>query len=73
MLDLGHRGRDAVLIFYAWTAIISLAVLLMYIGSREGWYGEYAAGVIFGVVGAGACLVVTLIPSRPRAPQKESK
>ncbi|MBS1675370.1 MAG: undecaprenyl/decaprenyl-phosphate alpha-N-acetylglucosaminyl 1-phosphate transferase [Actinobacteria bacterium] len=71
MLDLGHRGRDAVLIFYAWTAIISLAVLLMYIGSREGWYGEYAAGVIFGVVGAAACLVVTLIPSHPRATQKD--
>ncbi|PRB08345.1 MraY family glycosyltransferase [Microbacterium sp. MYb64] len=73
MLDLGHRGRDAVLIFYAWTAIISFAVLLMYIGSREGWYGEYAAGVVFGIVGAAACLVVTLIPSRPRATQKESK
>ena len=73
MLDLGHRGRDAVLIFYAWTAIISIAVLLMYIGSREGWYGEYAAGVVFGIVGAAACLVVTLIPSRPRATQKESK
>lgn len=71
MLDLGHRSRDAVLIFYAWTAIISLAVLLMYIGSREGWYGEYAGGIVFGIVGAAACLVVTFLPSRPRATQKD--
>jgi UDP-GlcNAc:undecaprenyl-phosphate GlcNAc-1-phosphate transferase len=67
MLDLGHRDRDAVLIFYAWTAVISLAVLLMYVGSREDWPGQYLPGVAFGVVGAAACLTVTLLPSH-RAP-----
>ncbi len=64
MLDLGHRDRDAVLIFYAWTAVISLAVLLMYVGAREDWPGQYLPGVAFGVVGIAACLVITLMPSR---------
>jgi len=64
MLDLGHRDRDAVLIFYAWTAVISFAVLLMYIGTREDWAGQYWGGVAFGVVGIAACLTVTLLPSR---------
>ena len=67
MLDLGHRDRDAVLIFYAWTAVISLAVLLMYVGAREDWPGQYLPGVGFGVVGIAACLVITLNPSRPRS------
>ena len=64
MLDMGHTDRDAVLIFYAWTAVIGLAVLLMYIAVREDWPGTYWIGVAFGVVGAAACLVVTLMPSR---------
>ncbi|WP_309101916.1 MraY family glycosyltransferase [Microbacterium sp.] len=63
MLDLGHRDRDAVLIFYAWAAVLSLAVLLMYVGAREDWPGQYLPGVAFGVVGIAACLVITL-PSR---------
>ncbi|MDQ0725813.1 MraY family glycosyltransferase [Microbacterium sp. W4I20] len=66
MLDLGHRDRDAVLIFYAWTAVISLAVLLMYVGAREDWPGQYLLGVGFGIVGIAACLVITLSPSRRR-------
>ncbi|KJL45695.1 UDP-GlcNAc:undecaprenyl-phosphate GlcNAc-1-phosphate transferase [Microbacterium terrae] len=66
MLDMGHSDRDAVLIFYAWTAIVSLAFLLMYIGTTEEWPGDYLLGVAFGVVGAAACLVVTLTPSRVR-------
>ena len=68
MLDMGHTDRDAVLIFYAWTAVFSLAVLLMYIGTRENWPGQYLIGVAFGVVGAAACLVVTLLPSWRRKP-----
>ncbi|MEJ1156375.1 MULTISPECIES: MraY family glycosyltransferase [Microbacterium] len=68
MLDMGHSDRDAVLIFYAWTAIFSLAVLLMYIGTQQEWPGNYLIGVIFGVVGIIACLVVTFLPSRRRAP-----
>lgn len=69
MLDMGHRDRDAVLIFYAWTAIIGLAVLLMYIGTSEDWPGQYLPGVAFGVVGAAACIVVTMTPAGgPPAP-----
>ena len=69
MLDMGHSDLGAVLIFYAWTAIVSLAVLLMYIGTSEGWPGDYLLGVAFGVVGAIACLVVTITPSRRPAPR----
>lgn len=64
MLDMGHSDRDAVLIFYAWTGIFSLAVLLMYLGAREDWPGEYLPGVVFGAVGVAACLAVTFFPSR---------
>ncbi|SJN31790.1 Undecaprenyl-phosphate N-acetylglucosaminyl 1-phosphate transferase [Microbacterium esteraromaticum] len=66
MLDVGHHARDAVLIFYAWTAVISLSVLLMYIGTRQDWPGGYLVGVGFGVVGVAACLVVTLMPPKRR-------
>lgn len=65
MLDLGHSDRDAVLIFYAWTAVVGLSVLLMYIGTGQDWPGEYLPGVAFGVVGIAACLVVTLLPPSP--------
>ena len=68
MLDMGHSDRDAVLIFYAWTSIISLAVLLMYIGTTNQWPGRYLFGILFGLVGVVACLVVTFSPSRRHAP-----
>lgn len=64
MLDMGHSDRDAVLIFYAWTALVSLSVLLMYVGTTLEWPGDYLFGVAYGVVGVAACLVVTLLPSR---------
>ena len=67
MLDMGHSDRDAVLIFYAWTAVVSLAFLLMYIGTAQEWPGDYLLGVVFGAVGVVACLVVTLLPSRRSA------
>lgn len=66
MLDMGHTDLSAVLIFYAWTAVIGIAVLLMYIATRQNWFGQYWIGVIFGLVGVAACLVVTLPPSRRR-------
>jgi UDP-GlcNAc:undecaprenyl-phosphate GlcNAc-1-phosphate transferase len=69
MLDMGHSDRGAVLIFYAWTAIVGLAVLLMYIGTHQSWPGDYLLGIVYGVVGAAACLVVTLLPSRRPAPR----
>jgi UDP-GlcNAc:undecaprenyl-phosphate/decaprenyl-phosphate GlcNAc-1-phosphate transferase len=71
MLDMGHTDRDAVLIFYAWTAIVSLAFLLMYVGTQSSWPGDYLIGVAFAVVGVAACLVVTLRPSRRRPPIRE--
>ncbi len=65
MLDMGHSDRAAVLIFYAWTIVVSLGVLLMYIGTTERWPGGYLFGVGFVVVGIAACLVITLLPSPP--------
>jgi UDP-GlcNAc:undecaprenyl-phosphate GlcNAc-1-phosphate transferase len=67
MLDMGHTDRDAVLIFYAWTALVSLSVLLMYIGTTLEWPGDYLFGVLYGAVGIAACLVVTFLPSHRRA------
>lgn len=64
MLDMGHSDRSAVLIFYAWTAVISLAVLLMFI------LEPYAIGVGFGVIGVIACLIVTLFPPTRRRPAR---
>ena len=64
MLDMGHSDRDAVLIFYAWTAVISLAVLLMFIAERNQL--SYGIGVGFAVLGGAACLVLTFMPSRRR-------
>jgi len=66
MLDMGHSDRDAVLIFYAWTALVSLSVLLMYIGTTLEWPGDYLFGVVYGVVGIAACLAVTFTPSHRR-------
>jgi len=66
MLDMGHSDRDAVLIFYAWTALVSLSVLLMYIGTTLQWPGDYLFGVVYGIVGIVACLAVTFTPSRRR-------
>ncbi len=64
MLDMGHSDRDAVLIFYAWTTVVSLSVLLMYIGTTAAWPGDYLFGLGFLILGVAACLVVTLIPAR---------
>lgn len=72
MLDMGHSDRDAVLIFYAWTAVVSLSFLLMYIGTQYDWPGEYLLGVAFGVLGVVTCLVLTFLPSRRRTPAPES-
>ncbi|MGI6878946.1 MraY family glycosyltransferase [Microbacterium sp. gxy059] len=70
MLDMGHTDRDATLIFYAWTAVSALTVLLMYLFTGadwfgDHWFGEYWLAVGFGLVGVAACLVLTLVPSQP--------
>ena len=67
MLDMGHSDRDAVLVFYAWTAVVSIGVLLMYIGTTQDWPGDYLFGVGYVLLGIAACLVVTLLPT-PRTP-----
>ena len=76
MLDMGHTDREAVLIFYAWTSVVSLGVLLMYIGTTVEWPGQYLPGVAYLLLGAAACVVVTLLPSsrparRPAAPPRK--
>ncbi|ODU72567.1 MAG: undecaprenyl-phosphate alpha-N-acetylglucosaminyl 1-phosphate transferase [Microbacterium sp. SCN 71-21] len=73
LLDLGHSDRSAVLIFYAWAAIVGLAVLLMYIATRENWPGQYWIVVGFGVLGGAACVIVTALPSRRRRPDPRAK
>ncbi len=66
MLDMGHSDRAAVLVFYAWTAVVSIGVLLMYIGTSQAWPGDYWPGVGYLLLGAGACIVVTRLPRRGR-------
>ncbi|WP_020096825.1 MraY family glycosyltransferase [Microbacterium sp. 11MF] len=68
MLDMGHTDRNAVFVFYAWTAVVSLSVLLMYIGTTKGWPGRYWPGVAFLIIGCVACVLVTLPPARPARP-----
>lgn len=67
MLDMGHSDRDAVLVFLSWTAVISIGVLLMYIGTTQGWTGGYWGGVGYLLLGAAACVAVTLLPTPPAA------
>ncbi|MFT4214515.1 MAG: MraY family glycosyltransferase [Microbacterium sp.] len=65
MLDMGHTDRDAVLVFASWTAVVSIGVLLMYIGTAQGWPGGYSIGVGYVLIGVAACLAVTLLPAPP--------
>lgn len=74
MLDMGHSDRAAVLVFYAWTAVVSIGVLLMYIGTTQAWPGGYWSGVGYLALGTIACVVVTLSPSTThRAPTTEPR
>ncbi|MFT4228988.1 MAG: MraY family glycosyltransferase [Microbacterium sp.] len=66
MLDMGHTDRAAVLIFYAWTAVIGLSMVLMYVFSVYITPGAYWPGIVFGAIGIVACLVVTLLPAARR-------
>lgn len=68
MLDMGHSDRAAVLVFYSWTAIVSIGVLLMYIGTTQAWPGGYWGGVAYLLLGAIACVAVTLLPSKAATP-----
>jgi UDP-GlcNAc:undecaprenyl-phosphate GlcNAc-1-phosphate transferase len=56
LLDMGHSHLHAVLIFYAWTAVIALSCLLFFV-FQPYWY---ALGFL--VVGVIVCTVFTLAP-----------
>ena len=71
MIDRGHTVRQAVLVFYAFSAIAALTMLLMYIFTREDWFGrhwfgEYWIAIAYGVVGFIACFVLALVPALPK-------
>lgn len=55
LLDMGHSHLQAVLIFYAWTAVLSFGCLLFFFGPS--WIA-----VTFVIVGLIVCSVVTLAP-----------
>lgn len=56
LLDMGHSQLQAVLIFYLWTAVISLACLLVFTTQSFFW------PTVVAVVGGVLCLIVTLTP-----------
>lgn len=56
LLDMGHSPVQAVLIFYLWTAVISLACLLVFTLQDFFW------PVVVAVAGGVLCLLVTLTP-----------
>jgi UDP-GlcNAc:undecaprenyl-phosphate GlcNAc-1-phosphate transferase len=55
LLDMGHSQLQAVLIFYAWTAVVSIGCLLFFF--QPVW-----PAVLFLCVGLVVCTVVTLAP-----------
>jgi UDP-GlcNAc:undecaprenyl-phosphate GlcNAc-1-phosphate transferase len=62
LLDMGHSHFHAVLIFYAWTAVVSASGLLFLFVQDPRW------GVLFLVIGLIVCTIVTLAPlSRRKA------
>ncbi|UCR90145.1 MraY family glycosyltransferase [Mycetocola spongiae] len=56
LLDMGHRHFGAVLVFYAWTIVISAACLMAFI------FQPYWIAVTFLVLGVIGCTVLTLMP-----------
>jgi UDP-GlcNAc:undecaprenyl-phosphate/decaprenyl-phosphate GlcNAc-1-phosphate transferase len=62
LLDMGHSVVHAVLIFYAWTAVVAVGLLLFWVVRPYTW------AVVFLVVGLLVCTVLTLAPlSRRKA------
>jgi UDP-GlcNAc:undecaprenyl-phosphate GlcNAc-1-phosphate transferase len=62
LLDMGHSVVHAVLLFYAWTAVVAVGLLLFWVVRPWGW------AVAFLVVGVLVCTVLTLAPlSRRKA------
>jgi UDP-GlcNAc:undecaprenyl-phosphate GlcNAc-1-phosphate transferase len=61
LLDMGHTHLHAVLIFYAWTAVLSIGCLLFF-------FDPYWMAIVFVAVGLVVCTAVTLAPlSRRKA------
>jgi UDP-GlcNAc:undecaprenyl-phosphate GlcNAc-1-phosphate transferase len=56
LLDMGHSHLQAVLIFYAWTTVISVGCLLFFV------LDPYWPAFVFLAVGVVVCTVVTLSP-----------
>lgn len=57
LLDMGHSPVQAVLIFYLWTAVISVACLLVFTMQSFFW------PVVVTVLGGALCVAVTLTPA----------
>ncbi len=57
LLDMGHSPVQAVTIFYLWTAMVSLACLLVF--TTQSFFWPAIALIVGGVV----CLLVTLTPA----------
>ncbi|WP_158863182.1 MraY family glycosyltransferase [Leifsonia sp. AG29] len=61
LLDMGHTHLHAVLIFYAWTAVLSIGCLLFF-------FDPYWMAIVFIAVGLVICAAFTLAPlSRRKA------
>lgn len=56
LLDMGHSHVQAVLIFYLWTAVLSIGFLLVFV------LQSYLVPTIFIVVGGVICGFVTVVP-----------
>lgn len=56
LIDMGHSQVHAVVIFYAWTAVISLSCLFLLV------FDSYWYALVFFVVGVLACTAATLAP-----------
>lgn len=56
LLDMGHSHVQAVLIFYLWTAVLSVGFLLVFV------LQSYLVPMMFILVGGVVCGVVTVVP-----------
>lgn len=56
LLDMGHSPVQAVMIFYLWTAMVSLACLLVFVTQSFFWPG------IVVIAGGLICMIITLTP-----------
>lgn len=56
LLDMGHSHVQAVLIFYLWTAVLSVGFLLVFV------LQSYTVPILFILIGGTICGVVTVVP-----------